>query len=161
MSETEFYGLIHPDDRQRMAAHMESLLHGNDTELEIEYRFKTKDDRWIWCLSRDSVFIRSPSGAVAQIIGTFLDVTARRQAEQALRDSETKMRSIFRAAPIGIGVVSNRIFREVNERLCRNTFNISREFTLGSTSCTGSTFRVGVIFPMMSKRLFIVLFKKL
>jgi PAS domain S-box-containing protein len=121
MSETEFYGLIHPDDRQRMAAHMESLLHGNDTELEIEYRFKTKDDRWIWCLSRDSVFNRSPSGAVAQIIGTFLDITARRQAEQALRDSETKMRSIFRAAPIGIGVVSNRIFREVNERLCRIT----------------------------------------
>lgn len=40
------------------------------------------------------------------------------EVEKALRQSEARMRSILRAAPIGIGVVSNRIIEEVNERFC-------------------------------------------
>ena len=54
-------------------------------------------------------------------IGTMLDITARRQAEEALRANEAKMRSIFRAAPIGIGVVSNRVLIDVNDRFCDMT----------------------------------------
>jgi len=47
-----------------------------------------------------------------------IDITERKQAEMELQESEAKMRSIFRAAPIGIGVVSKRVIREVNERFC-------------------------------------------
>jgi PAS domain S-box-containing protein len=39
-------------------------------------------------------------------------------ALKALRESEEKMRSIFRAAPIGIGVVVDRVFKDVNQRFC-------------------------------------------
>jgi PAS domain S-box-containing protein len=39
-------------------------------------------------------------------------------ALNALRESEEKMRSIFRAAPIGIGVVVDRVFKDVNQRFC-------------------------------------------
>ena len=42
----------------------------------------------------------------------------RKKAETALSDSEAKMRSIFLAAPVGIGVVVDRVFREVNSRFC-------------------------------------------
>ena len=41
------------------------------------------------------------------------------EMEKALQDSEAKMKSIFRAAPIGIGLVSNRIIQEVNDYFCR------------------------------------------
>ena len=40
-------------------------------------------------------------------------------SSEALKENEAKLRSIFRAAPTGIGVVSNRIIKQVNERLCK------------------------------------------
>ncbi|MDO8835510.1 MAG: PAS domain S-box protein, partial [Vicinamibacterales bacterium] len=46
------------------------------------------------------------------------DMTERRLAEQAIRASVSKLESMFRAVPAGIGVVVNRVFAEVNERLC-------------------------------------------
>ena len=42
----------------------------------------------------------------------------RKQAEDALYRSESSLRSIFKAAPIGIGVVHNRVLTQVNDRLC-------------------------------------------
>jgi PAS domain S-box-containing protein len=50
-----------------------------------------------------------------------LQVTADQKVEAALKNSEAKMSAIFRAAPTGIGVVSNRLILEVNERFCELT----------------------------------------
>lgn len=47
--------------------------------------------------------------------------TERRRAEQALRESEATLKSIFRASPVGIGLVSDRVLKQVNDRLCEIT----------------------------------------
>ena len=59
-----------------------------------------------------------------------LDITERKQAEEALCEQENKLSSIFRAAPVGIGMVINRVFREANDTLCQMT-GYSREELLG------------------------------
>jgi PAS domain S-box-containing protein len=46
------------------------------------------------------------------------DITERKRTEESLRESEDRLQSIIRAAPTGIGVVSNRVLIQVNERLC-------------------------------------------
>jgi PAS domain S-box-containing protein len=46
------------------------------------------------------------------------DITARKQTEKALRQSEEEVKSILLAAPIGIGVVTNRTIQTINDRLC-------------------------------------------
>ncbi|MGX2041823.1 PAS domain-containing sensor histidine kinase [Methylocaldum sp. MU1018] len=87
----EFFALFHPEDRARVAAHMERLTRAADGDVsEIEYRFRTADGRWIWCLSRDSIFSRDPDGNVSQCIGAFLDITERKQAEESLRESDRR-----------------------------------------------------------------------
>ncbi len=43
------------------------------------------------------------------------------EVEEALKKSEAEMKSIFRAAPIGIGLVSNRVLLNVNEKFCKIT----------------------------------------
>ena len=92
---TQFFELFHPDDRQRVAEHLERVVNGSDDVVEVEYRFKTRDGRWIWCLSRDGVFDHNQDGSVSRIIGTFLDITERKQAEARLKKSERRYRNLF------------------------------------------------------------------
>ncbi len=53
------------------------------------------------------------------IQGMMVDLTEFRQAQSALQENEAMLRSILRAAPTGIGVVSNRVFIDVNDRFCQ------------------------------------------
>jgi PAS domain S-box-containing protein len=61
-----------------------------------------------------------PDGSIGKL-EIFRDITERIQMEDALKNSETEIKSIFRAAPIGIGVVSGRIIQQVNNHFCEIT----------------------------------------
>jgi PAS domain S-box-containing protein len=67
------------------------------------------------------------------VYSTFNDITEYKRAEEALKQSESKYRSMVLAAPIGVGVVVNRVFEEVNESLCAMT-GYSREELLDRSS---------------------------
>ena len=60
-------------------------------------------------------------GTCSYLLWTSHDITERKQSELALNDGRDRLRSIFRAAPTGIGVTVNRQFTEVNERVCEMT----------------------------------------
>jgi PAS domain S-box-containing protein len=57
----------------------------------------------------------------------------KKSAEVLLKDSEEKLRSIFSAAPVGIGLVVNRVLMEVNNTFCRMT-GYSRKELIGKSS---------------------------
>jgi PAS domain S-box-containing protein len=56
-----------------------------------------------------------------------------KQLEASLRESEATLRSIFRAAPTGIGMVCDRVIKQANERLCK-IIGYTREELLGKSS---------------------------
>jgi len=56
-----------------------------------------------------------------------------KQIEASLRESETILRSIFRAAPTGIGMVCDRVIKKANERLCK-IIGYTREELLGKSA---------------------------
>jgi PAS domain S-box-containing protein len=68
-----------------------------------------------------------------QVYAAFEDITERRQAGEAVREKSAKMESILRAAPIGIGMVINRILVEVNQQICEMT-GYTREELLGKSA---------------------------
>ncbi len=66
------------------------------------------------------VLLIYPIGTV--LIGRLLMIQDERTAtEQALRESQQRLTAILRAAPTGIGVIKNRVFVEVNPRICEIT----------------------------------------
>ena len=53
------------------------------------------------------------------MIGVTRDISERLKEKTALQNTEVKLKSIFQAAPIGIGVTQNRVLVEVNDTICK------------------------------------------
>ncbi|MFZ1128486.1 hypothetical protein, partial [Methanoregula sp.] len=63
----------------------------------------------------------------------FSEMERRHRVETDLRESESRLGSIIRVAPIGICAVSDRIIQMVNDQLCTITWYTAEEFTGTST----------------------------
>jgi PAS domain S-box-containing protein len=59
--------------------------------------------------------LRDPDGKVVGIVGVATDITERKRAEEALRESEAQLKGILKAAPIGIALVQGRVALWVND----------------------------------------------
>ena len=98
MNRTVAYAdLIHPDDRQIVRDTVQDALE-NRRKFQILYRILTKsgDEKWV---SEQGLGVFSPSGDLLAIEGFIRDITERRKAEEALKESEDKYRRISENAP--------------------------------------------------------------
>ncbi|MET0322305.1 MAG: PAS domain S-box protein [Duganella sp.] len=85
-SREQWVGDIHPDDRprvERSVAEFLKLAAGHDAQFKVEHRMRRQDGRWIWMLARGVVVERSADGRPLRAMGTFADVTARADLEEA------------------------------------------------------------------------------
>jgi diguanylate cyclase (GGDEF)-like protein/PAS domain S-box-containing protein len=78
--------LIHPDDLQAALEASMDTVRGRRHAYAQEHRVRATDGRWIWVLSRGRVIERDPrTGRAARMIGTNIDITARRMAEERMQ----------------------------------------------------------------------------
>ncbi|WP_449246012.1 PAS domain S-box protein [Desulfarculus baarsii] len=109
---------FHPDDRQKVRERIRDLNQAKLSVPLIEERILRLDGAVVDVeVSAVPFCYQGRDGALVFA----RDVSERKRAERAMRESEEMMRSIFRAAPIGIGVVSRRVLLDVNERFCEMT----------------------------------------
>lgn len=73
---------IHGDDRGHRDAALTAHLKGETDQYEDEHRARTKDGSWIWVLARGKVVERAADGRAIRFVGTDLDITSRKSAEQ-------------------------------------------------------------------------------
>ena len=85
---------VHPDDLPGVEQALSDYFQGITPEYDTEYRVSTRAGGWIWVLARGRIFARDEQGRPTRMVGTELDVTARRRAEEALRLSESKYSGI-------------------------------------------------------------------
>jgi two-component system, LuxR family, sensor kinase FixL len=95
-----FLQIVHPGDRERVKqAVQHALEHGG--EYEIEYRIKQLDGSKRWILGHGSVEL-DERGKPALARGVARDITKRKIAEEDLRESEERFRTVANAAPVMI-----------------------------------------------------------
>jgi PAS domain S-box-containing protein len=82
--------LVHPDDKAAVMATLADHLEGRTDFYECEHRIRHKDGSWRWILDRGRVVARAADGRPLRALGTHADVTARREAEEALRAADRR-----------------------------------------------------------------------
>lgn len=107
--------LFVPDEPQNMRAITEFVRNGYRM---VNSQTVERDSRGQLHYFSSNVNGIVDGGRLMYIWGAQRDETEVRATRLELEASERRMQSIFRAAPIGIGVVRERILVEVNERLC-------------------------------------------
>lgn len=112
--------LVDPEDLARAWKMQQELVRGERDLFEIEFHMRHKKGHWVDILSRAKVYFDT-EGRALRMIGTHVDISERKRAEKEILEREQRLKSIFRAAPAGIGVVSNRVMIEVNEQMCAMT----------------------------------------
>ena len=75
----------HPDDVAQMHRDRDDHFEGRTASYQNEHRVRCKDGSWKWVLSRGMVISRDDDGKPLRVIGTFTDVTSRREAEALVR----------------------------------------------------------------------------
>jgi PAS domain S-box-containing protein len=84
-----FVRLLHPDDRDRVLREHEHTR-ATGEPLRTEYRLRSADGRLVW-VRDESVIVNDREGNPSLLQGFLLDITERKTAEQALRDSEAEL----------------------------------------------------------------------
>ena len=112
------FDLVHPDDRERLDRAIQDYLSGKTSQFEVEHRVRREDGSFRWMLTR-GVAMRDPSGRPIRFIGSCIDITDHRHAQEALRESEGRFRGTFENAAVGIAHKdADGRFLRVNETYC-------------------------------------------
>ncbi|MGZ5050594.1 MAG: PAS domain-containing protein [Methylobacter sp.] len=82
--------LVHPDDKSAVTAALSEHLEGRTEFYECEHRLRHKNGSWRWILDRGQVVERDAEGRPIRAIGTHSDVTARREAVNALHEADRR-----------------------------------------------------------------------
>lgn len=78
---------VHPDDVPIAIAAINACIHGDSDSYEIAHRMLHKDGSVKWMMSRGSA-LRAADGRLRRLVGTKVDITQRKLAEDEIRESQ-------------------------------------------------------------------------
>lgn len=121
--------ITHSDDLSSQEKNIQRLINGAETSYTMEKRYRRKDGNTIWVQLTSSV-VCDDTDKPLYFIGQVEDITARKQAEIALQESEEKFRSMFELSPEGLALsdLASGQFIEANPALLQDTGYTANEF---------------------------------
>ena len=108
---------VHPDERQQIIASVAQQFQCDNATREYRIIRPNHSIRWIYA---QILLVRDEAGNPLRFIGFADDITERKQAEEALKNSERKFKGAFDTIAVGMCLISIAGgFLEVNTALCQ------------------------------------------
>jgi PAS domain S-box-containing protein len=96
----DVFALTHPDDLAKLAGDAYLAVLRGETPL-VEWRCLRKDGTYIW-VETHTTLLRNDAGVPDRLLSVTRDIEARKHAQEALRQSEERMRALIARAAYGI-----------------------------------------------------------
>lgn len=77
---------VHPEDRAEAGAVAAACLEGRVESFSVEFRMRTAGGDWLWVLGRGRAVARDEAGRCVRMIGTHVDISARKNHETTIRN---------------------------------------------------------------------------
>ena len=120
------FEITHPADQKKSEARTQRLLSGESATESLEKRYVRKDGEVVWVRS-DVSMVRDEKGNLSHFVSLFQDISERKQAEEALLESEQRFRQLFEQSVDALFVHDeNGRFVDCNSQAC-HLLGYSRE----------------------------------
>ena len=93
--------VTHPDDKPATEAVFADYVSGARQENHVDKRYMKKDGTPLW-VNLTSTFVPVTDGSRPMLQGIYVNIDDRKRAEQALRSSEERWRTVFKTSSVGI-----------------------------------------------------------
>ncbi|MCP4942728.1 MAG: PAS domain S-box protein, partial [Planctomycetaceae bacterium] len=114
----------HPDDRDRLSqAIQRALEHGEPYDMERRFITTTGKRLWVRTICSPQVV----DGKTIKLIGMFQDITERKQAEEALQESERNLKNAQTTAHLGSWKLDTATMKVTGSDELFSIFGLSRE----------------------------------
>lgn len=120
---------VHPDDRERAELVVKEAARAG-AEMNFEFRVGDCQGRPRWLLSRARL-LHDENGRATRYSGIALDITQRKQAEEALRERERNLRSFTEAAPVAIAMFDRDMRYLAASQRYREDYHLGPQEMLG------------------------------
>jgi PAS domain S-box-containing protein len=129
----EWESRLHPDDRESALRAVQDFREGRREVYDIEFRLHHKDGSWRSILARADL-IRDAAGQPVRMLGCHIDITERKQAEAALRESQARFQSFMDHTPAMV-IIKDAEGRYVYlNKTVENRVHATRDELLGRTN---------------------------
>lgn len=109
-----FADFVHPDDWEEVDSFALSMLSTPGVENYTQtYRMKSAEGRYIW-FNDFTIVVRNHRNEITLLHGYLTNISDRIAAEEALRESEARLRTIFENSPVGIAQSRDGIVLDSN-----------------------------------------------
>ena len=91
--------ILHPDDKDGHYRSAVAMLKGEQNELQSECRYRHRDGHYIWILTRGKIYERDADGRATRVLGTDVDISALKETQFALEQSQSFLELIIDTVP--------------------------------------------------------------
>ncbi|MBP6764861.1 MAG: PAS domain S-box protein, partial [Rubrivivax sp.] len=122
---------VHADDAAAFEERLRAALQPDGPLFDLEYRMRRQDGHVLWMHTKGSVIQRGAQGQPELAVGTSMNISGRKLAEQAVRDSEARSRNLASLLRLMADNVPDMIWAKdldkrflfANRALCRHLLN--------------------------------------